>query len=66
MIVALLDRDRSRGAREYVAQAMLRTRDVFVPLSHRPGHAHADFGEADVEAFDFLLTSILYDNSKLA
>jgi transposase len=33
--------------REYVAQAMLRTREMFVPLSHRPGHAQADFGEAD-------------------
>ena len=25
--------------REYVAQAMLRTREMFVPLSHCPGHA---------------------------
>jgi transposase len=33
--------------REYVAAAMLRTREMFVPLSHRPGHAQADFGEAD-------------------
>ena len=33
--------------REYVAQPMLRTREMFVPLSHRPGHAQADFGEAD-------------------
>jgi transposase len=33
--------------REYVAQAMLRTREMFAPLSHRPGHAQADFGEAD-------------------
>ncbi|MSO70381.1 MAG: IS21 family transposase [Alphaproteobacteria bacterium] len=33
--------------REYVAQAMLRGREMFVPLSHRPGHAQADFGEAD-------------------
>ena len=33
--------------REYVAQATLRTREMFVPLSHRPGHAQADFGEAD-------------------
>src|ERR1700675_1417875 len=33
--------------REYVAAEMLRTREMFVPLSHRPGHAHADFGEAD-------------------
>ena len=33
--------------REYVAQATLRSREMFVPLSHRPGHAQADFGEAD-------------------
>jgi transposase len=33
--------------REYVAKAMLRRREMFVPLSHRPGHVQADFGEAD-------------------
>jgi len=33
--------------REYVAQAMQRAREMFVPLSHRPGHAQADFGQAD-------------------
>src|ERR1019366_3285655 len=33
--------------REYVAAAMLRTREMFVPLSHRPGNGQADFGEAD-------------------
>jgi transposase len=33
--------------REYIAQATLRGREMFVPLSHRPGHAQADFGEAD-------------------
>ena len=33
--------------RQYVAQAMLRAREMFVPLSHRPGHAQADFGQAD-------------------
>ena len=33
--------------REYVARAMLRSREVFIPLSHRPGHAQADFGQAD-------------------
>jgi len=26
---------------------MLRTREMFVPLSHRPGNGQADFGEAD-------------------
>ena len=33
--------------REYVAQATLRAREMFVPLSHRPGHAQADFGQAE-------------------
>jgi hypothetical protein len=33
--------------REYVAEATLRASEMFVPLSHRPGHAQADFGEAD-------------------
>jgi transposase len=33
--------------REYVAEQTLRNREMFVPLSHRPGHAQADFGEAD-------------------
>jgi transposase len=33
--------------RGHVAQAILRRREMFVPLSHRPGHAQADFGEAD-------------------
>ena len=30
--------------REYVAVQKRRTREVFVPLSHRPGHAPVDFG----------------------
>ena len=30
--------------REYVAAQKRRTREVFVPLSHRPGHAQVDFG----------------------
>jgi len=33
--------------REYVARALLHAREMFVPLSHRPGHAQADFGQAD-------------------
>ena len=33
--------------RQYVAQATLRAREMFVPLSHRPGHGQADFGQAD-------------------
>jgi hypothetical protein len=31
-------------AREYVAGAKLCSREVFIPLSHRPGHAQVDFG----------------------
>ena len=30
----------------YVREQGLRSREVFVPLSHSPGHAQADFGEA--------------------
>ena len=33
--------------RGYVAGAKLGSREVFVPLSHKPGHAQVDFGEAD-------------------
>jgi transposase len=33
--------------RQYVTQAMLLAREMFVPLSHRPGHAQAGFGQAD-------------------
>ena len=29
----------------YVREQKRRTKEVFVPLSHRPGHAHVDFGE---------------------
>ena len=32
---------------EYVSVKRLRSKEVFVPLSHKPGHAQADFGEAD-------------------
>ncbi len=33
--------------RDYVANAKLHSREVFIPLSHKPGHAQVDFGEAD-------------------
>ena len=33
--------------REYVARALLRSREMFLPPSYRPGHAQADFGQAD-------------------
>lgn len=33
--------------RDYVASAKLHSREVFIPLSHKPGHAQVDFGEAD-------------------
>ena len=32
--------------KDYVFAAKQRQREVFVPLSHRPGHAQVDFGEA--------------------
>ena len=32
--------------KDYVREQGLRSREVFVPLSHSPGHAQADFGEA--------------------
>ena len=33
--------------RDYLAGAKLRSREVFIPLSHKAGHAQVDFGEAD-------------------
>src|SRR5918911_2312204 len=32
--------------KDYVRERRCRTREVFVPLAHPPGHAQADFGEA--------------------
>jgi len=29
----------------YVREQKRRTKEVFVPLSHRPGHAQVDFGD---------------------
>ncbi len=33
--------------KDYVRERRLRLREMFVPLAHPPGHAQADFGEAD-------------------
>jgi transposase len=33
--------------REYVHSVTTRQREMFMPLTHRPGHAQVDFGEAD-------------------
>jgi transposase len=33
--------------KDYVREQRRRQREMFVPLSHPPGHAQADFGEAD-------------------
>ncbi len=33
--------------REYVKVATQRSKEMFIPLAHRPGHAQVDFGEAD-------------------
>ncbi len=32
--------------KDYICEVRRRTREVFVPLHHAPGHAQADFGEA--------------------
>ena len=32
--------------KDYVRERRLRSREMFVPLVHSPGHAQADFGEA--------------------
>ncbi len=34
--------------KDYIFAARQRQREMFIPLSHPPGHAQADFGEADV------------------
>ena len=34
--------------KDYIFAARQRQREMYVPLSHSPGHAQADFGEADV------------------
>jgi transposase len=35
--------------KDYIRQREQRSREMFVPLAHAPGHAQADFGEAQVE-----------------
>ena len=59
--------------KDYVREHRRGSQEMFVPLSHPPGHAQCDFGEAfldgHVSAFAFLggvPQSILYDNTKLA
>ena len=34
--------------KDYVQEQTLRSREMFIPLTHPPGHAQADFGEAPV------------------
>ncbi len=34
--------------KDYVRERRVRTREMFVPLAHQPGHAQVDFGEAVV------------------
>ena len=34
--------------KDYVREQTLRSREMFIPLVHAPGHAQADFGEAQV------------------
>ena len=59
--------------KDYVREHRRGSQEMFVPLSHPPGHAQCDFGEAfldgHVSAFAFLggvPQSTLYDNTKLA
>lgn len=49
----------------YVREQKRRTKEVFVPLSHRPGHAQVDFGET-TGVIGGIPQSILYDNTKIA
>ena len=51
--------------KDYVRERRLRSREMFVPLVHSPGHAQADFGEA-MAVIGGVPRSILYDNTKLA
>ena len=37
------------GGQDYVRLKRTSQREMFVPLTHAPGHAQADFGEAQVE-----------------
>src|SRR5215218_8830258 len=55
--------------KDYVRERRQRTREVFVPLAHPPGHAQVAFLDGHVAAFAFLggvPRSILYDNTTLA
>jgi transposase len=36
----------SRSVKEYVHERRKRSREMFVPLRHDPGHTQVDFGEA--------------------
>jgi hypothetical protein len=36
--------------REYVARALLRSREMFLPLSYRPGHAQAVFSDHHIDS----------------
>ena len=49
--------------KDYVREHRRQTKEMFVPLSHSPGHAQCDFGEAFLGGVP---RSILYDNTRLA
>ena len=49
--------------KDYVREHRRQTKEMFVPLSHTPGHAQCDFGEAFLGGVP---RSILYDNTRLA
>ena len=49
--------------KDHVREHRRQTKEMFVPLSHTPGHAQCDFGEAFLGGVP---RSILYDNTRLA
>lgn len=51
--------------KDYIFAARQRQREMFVPLSHPPGHAQADLGEA-FAFFGGVPVSTLYDNTRIA
>lgn len=48
--------------KDYIREREQRSREMFVPLAHAPGHAQADFGEALVE-IGGVVQKAYYDNT---
>ncbi len=49
--------------KDYVRERRRRQREMFVPLAHPPGHAQADFGEADAYIASVKLRAHFFDSS---